>query len=170
MKKKIIITSLSIALFLGAALLFFVYHPSSHKVLWKIMNFCRVVDLRKNLPKGEFRNVSIVQAYPKMKNEYICFEVPADKMKEFEAGFRRCIQDAILVKGIICCLGSELRIQTDKEKYCAYICWDDDEITFLDGIFHHGMRAKELRKVFYNAGLKYTAGCPKEKEANELEQ
>ena len=170
MKKKIIIISLSIIVFLLAVFLFLLF--TQPLVISKVFELCKIIDLRKNLPKGQFQKVSIVSVFPisgSKDEEYVLFEVPADKMKEFETGFRRYVQSAITLKGILGCLPPELRIQADKGKHFAYICHDDDEVIIYGGFFHRGFRSKELRKVFYDAGLKYTAEVPKEKEANQPE-
>jgi len=102
MKKKIIIISLSIIVFLLAVFLFLLF--TQPLVISKVFELCKIIDLRKNLPKGQFQKVSIVSVFPisgSKDEEYVLFEVPADKMKEFETGFRRYVQSAITLKGIL---------------------------------------------------------------------
>jgi len=119
-------------------------------------------------PKGRFQKVNIVTPI----SGQILFEIPSDKMGEFEANFRKCVQSAISSKGVSGCIPvAALRIQTDKGKYFAYIDCDDYGVTiYRSSLFHRGFSSSELRKVFYDAGLKYTSGGPKppkEKEVNE---
>jgi hypothetical protein len=117
------------------------------------------------LPKGQFQKVSIEV------DNYIIFEVPADKMAEFEVGFRREVQNATPLKGILCCLSPELKIKTGKGKYSAYICYDDDDVTIYgNDIFERGFVSRELRKVFYDAGLKYTSGGPKSPRKRDVNE
>ena len=115
---------------------------------WKVIN-----DLRKELPREEFTKVSIVSVTPSKDKdiELVLFEIPDSKMKRFEEGFWRCIKSATpttiqFLKAV------QLRIQTTNGKYTAYIYYDDNEITF-----YNSLKSKELRKVFYNAGLKYSS-------------
>ncbi|MBN1788143.1 MAG: hypothetical protein JW806_07080 [Sedimentisphaerales bacterium] len=163
MKRKIIIIASSFAAIIGMILLFLSHHP---RIVGEIFEHCKVIDLRKNLPKGRFQKVSIV--LPINKNtEYVSFEVPDDKMEEFEAGFRRCVRDAHPIKGFPHCLNPDLRIVADKEEFFVEIGYSDEGVAIYGGFFHRGFSSRELRKVFYGAGLEYSAGGPKEKEINE---
>jgi hypothetical protein len=172
MKKKIIIiSSLIVVIAIPVAVFLFLFFTQP-LFASKVFELCKVIDLRENLPKGQFQKVSIVSVTPISGGkdyEQIIFEVPSDKIKEFEAGFRRCVRDAQPIKGAVGCIGSDLRILADKGKYFAKIVETDDRVIIYGGFFHRGLRSKELRKVFYDAGLEYTAGGTKEreKEVNE---
>jgi len=174
MKKKTLIISLLIIILAipVAAFLFLLF--TQHLFAWKVFELCKVIDLRKNLPSGNFQKVSIVwlpQIGSGKKIEEIIFEVPADKMKEFEAGFRRDVQSAIPLKGDPGRIFVDvLRIQADNGKYSAYIDCENKGVLIYGGPFHRGFISKELRKVFYDAGLKYTSGGPtppRKKDVNE---
>jgi len=174
MKKKIIIISSLIVILAVPVAVFLFLLFTQPLFASKVLELCKIIDLRKNLPEGRFQKVSIVASDFSGKDYegFVIFEVPADKMAEFEAGFRKCVQNATPLKGILTCLPDELRIQAEKGKYSAYICCDDDVVVIYGGFFHRGFISSELRKGFYNAGLKYTAGGPrergpKEKEVNE---
>lgn len=165
MKKKFIALYSLIVIFAipAAASLFLVFFPLSPSAKSKIFESLKIIDL-KNLPKGQFQKVSIKDG------NYIIFEVPADKMAEFEIDFRKCVQNATPLKGILCCLSPELKIKTEKGKYSAHICYDDNVAIYGNDIFERGFVSRELRKVFYDAGLKYTSEDLKplkEKDVNE---
>jgi hypothetical protein len=172
-KKKITLIYLLIGVTLAVLLFLFLFRFFTQPLFaTKVFELCQD-DLRENLPKGHFQKVSIVwvpQIGSGKKIEEIIFEVPADKMKEFEAGFRKCAQSAIPLKGdpgrIIV---DALRIQADRGKYSACIDYDDKEILIYGGFFHRGFISKDLRKVFYDAGLKYDSEKQpaQEKEANQ---
>jgi hypothetical protein len=168
MKKKIIIISSSIVV-LAAGFLFLL---STQPLFENISKLCKVIDLRKTLPEGHFQKVSIVDAGD---YDYVIFEVPADKVKEFEVGFRKSAPNAKPIRGNEGCGPAEvLRIQAEKGKYSAYICYAGDEVIVYGGFFHRGFVSRELRKVFYDAGLKYNSerqeAKEKEKDSNQPEQ
>jgi hypothetical protein len=174
MKKKIIIIISLLTAVLLAVFLFLLF--TQPLFASKVFELCKVIDLRKNLPKGHFQKVSIVSVTPISGGkdyEHLHFEVPADKMREFEVGFRKYIQSAIPLNGDLGCIPVRaLRIQADKGKYFAYIEYNDKDILIYGGFFHRSFRSKELRKVFQDAGLKYDneEQPAQEKEANQPSQ
>jgi hypothetical protein len=169
-KKTIIIISLLIVIIAIAipvtGFLLLAFYPWEPETKGKIVEAIKIIDL-KNLPKGRFQKVSIATNDFDGYKGRIFFEVPADKMIEFEADFRRYVQNAMPLEGIITCLPDKLRIQTGKGKYSADICYDDYGVIIQrSSFFHRGFSSSELRKVFYDAGLKYSAGYS-QKEVNE---
>jgi len=179
MKKKTIIRfSLLITIIVFAipvvGFLFLVYFPLEPETKGKICEAIKFIDLKK-LPKGRFQKVGIVSITPisdQRNYEQIIFEVPADKMTEFETGFRRCVQNAMPLEGIITCISPKLKIRTEKGKYSAYIYCDDNSVIVFGGtLFHRGFSSGELRKVFYDAGLKYDSekqpAHEREKDVNQ---
>jgi len=175
LKKIIIISSLIVVIAVPVAAFLFLFFTQP-LFASKVFELCKVIDLRKNLPSGNFQKVSIGESDFSGKDYQglVFFEVPADKMTEFESDFRRCVQNATPLKGILCCLSPELKIKTEKGKYSAYICYDDDDVTIYgNDIFERGFRSRELRKVFSDAGLKYDSERQdtkeREKDANQPE-
>jgi len=177
MKKKTVIISFLLIIIAALAIpvagfLFLVYFPLEPETKGKICEAIKIIDLKK-LPKGHFQKVSIVTSDFGGYEERVVFEVPADKMKEFEADFRRCVQNALPLEGYICCISPVLKIQTENGEYWADICYDDYDVTIQrSSFFHRGFSSSELRKVFYDAGLKYRSELQpaQEKEANQPEQ
>lgn len=158
MKKKTIVMSFLLIVIVAlvipvAGFLFLLFFPLEPETKGKIFEAMKIIDLKK-LPKGRFQKVSMIGGY----EGRVFFEVPADKMAEFEANFRKRVQSATSSKGIEGCIPvAELRIQTDKGKYFAYIDYHDYGITiYRRSLFHRGFSSSELRKVFYDAGLKYS--------------
>jgi hypothetical protein len=154
LKKTVIISSLIVVFAVPVAFFLFLVFFCPPSIGSKIVELCRVIDLRENLPAGRFQKVSIV--LPINKNyEEVIFEVPPDKMAEFEAGFRKYVQNAMPLNTPLSGGIYELRIKAEKGKYSAYINYYDNTVTINGDYFHRGFRSKELRKVFYDAGLKY---------------
>lgn len=113
----------------------------------------RVIDLRRSMPKGNFKEVSLVQLGDDREVNYTYLSYVPDVQK-FEEGFRRCVEKAredaekgkFAVSGIMKCM--QLRIVTDKGEYWIYLIWTDDYVCF------NRLRSNEFRDVLADAGLK----------------
>jgi len=113
----------------------------------------RVIDLRWSMPKGSFKEVSIVQLGDDGEVIYTYLSYVPDVQK-FEEGFRRCVEKAredaekgkFAVSSIM--KDVQLRIVTDKGEYWIYLIWTDDYVCF------NRLRSDEFRDVLADAGLK----------------
>lgn len=101
-------------------------------------------------PEGRFLAARIVYIDPYSKESNVFFTIPADKMEQFEKGFRESIQNADqrYVGRINMWKMYLLEITTEKKTYKVYLEWTSEKV-----LFENGMESKDLRKVFFNAGL-----------------
>ena len=102
-------------------------------------------------PEGRFLAAKIVYIDPYSKDRDIFFTVPTDKMEQFEKGFRESMQNAEqpYMGRINMWKMYRLEIITEKKTYKVYIEWTGEKV-----YFENGMESKDLRKVFYDVGLK----------------
>jgi len=116
--------------------------------------FMSLQDTSWTNPKGRFLAARIVyiDEYSKDKDRRVLFTVPADKMEQFEKGYRDAIRTADNPYGWDIFMQKEywLEITTEKKTYKAYLRWTDEKVCL-----ENGMRSKDLRKVFFDAGLGY---------------
>jgi len=107
------------------------------------------------MPKGNFLEARIVDLDFNGKERSGWFEIPNDRIREFEEKFRKCIEKARSDKrltpvGIM--KMNQLRIITDKGKYAMYVIWTDDYMLF-DGRYRT-LESKDMRQLFFEMGLK----------------
>lgn len=109
-------------------------------------------DTRWTNPDGRFLAARIVYIDPYSKDRDIFFTVPANKIEQFENGFRKSIQSANRPyegrRGLYMWKMYQLEVTTEKKTYKAYIEWTSEKV-----LFENGMESKDLRKVFFDAGL-----------------
>jgi hypothetical protein len=103
-------------------------------------------------PEGRFQTARIVYIDPYSKDRNISFTVPADKIEQFEKGFRESIQNADRPYGgrggLYMWKMYRLEITTEKKTYKVFIKWTSEKV-----LFENGMESKDLRKVFFDVGL-----------------
>ncbi len=102
-------------------------------------------------PEGRFLAARIVYIDPYSKDRGIFFTVPTDKMEQFEKGFRESMQNAEqpYMGRINMWKMYRLEIITEKKTYKVYIEWTGEKV-----YFENGRESKDLRKVFFDVGLK----------------
>jgi hypothetical protein len=120
-------------------------------VNWKIMLFfMSFKDTGWINPEGRFQSVRIVYIDPYSKEKNISFTVPADKIEQFEKGYREAIRTAQKPYewNINLWKMYRLEITTEKKTYKVFFEWTNEKV-----LFENGMESSDLRKVFFDVGL-----------------
>jgi len=112
--------------------------------------FMSLKDTSWTKPEGRFQVARIVYIDPYSKDRDIFFTVPADKIEQFEKGYREAIRTADNPYGWYINMWKmyRLEITTEKKTYKVYIEWTREKV-----LFENGMESKDLRKVFFDVGL-----------------
>jgi len=117
----------------------------------KILRFVMSLkDTSWSSPEGRFLAASIVYIDPYSKDRNIFFTVPADKIEQFEKGYREAIRTAEKPYEWYINMWKmyRLEITTEKKTYKVYLEWTNEKV-----LFENGMQSKDLRKVFFDVGL-----------------
>lgn len=130
---------------------------------WKIMLFfMSLKDTGWINPEGRFQAARIVYIDPYSKDRDIFFTVPADKIEQFEKGYRKAIRTAEKPYEWYINMWKmyRLEITTEKKTYKVYLEWTNEKV-----LFENGMESKDLKKVFFDVGL---GELPNDSDANKL--
>lgn len=122
----------------------------------------KIIDLRRSMPKGNFLEAKIVGVdFNGKETDQGWFEIPRDRIREFEKRFRECVEKA-RIENLLAPTGmirmEKLKIITDKGRYAMYLEWTDDEMIF-DGSWRNWrtLKSKEMRQLFLEMGLRKNA-------------
>lgn len=139
----IIVTLVSVSLFSS--------NPKVKYANEKILRFLislRNMDTSWTNPKGEFVSVYIESVAMHGVPSSIWFKVPADKMKEFEKGYRDSLKNAVQTTFWNMWRTDRLWIETTEGKYEVFIMYTDEHV-----LFENGLKSKEFRRVLNDAGF-----------------